>query len=236
MDIKDKIIQNIKDKDIKPTPKIYFIIKNIIFWSFWLLCVVIGSMAMSAIIFLIQTSGWEMRGYAADSLFEFTMKILPYFWIVLFLMFITVGYLFFKNVKGVYRYKIENVIAFTLLLSIILGIGLSKAQMGMILDRAFEKRMPIYHEMRANQMKIWNKPEKGVLIGEVKIVNPDHFILGCGCKDWNVYGEPSMGYINIQVFGERINETDFHAVKIIPVDFIPHVKCERKYENIRINR
>ncbi len=237
MDIKDKIIKDIKEKDIKPTPKIYFILKNIFFWCFWVLSIFIGSMAVSAIIFLIQISDWRMYRYVSNTLPEFAFKTLPYFWIILFIVFISIGYLIFKNTKGAYRYKIRNIIFLGLLLSIIFGVGLSKARMGMFLDNKLGERIPMYKDMRIRQFKMWDKPEKGIIMGEVVEIREDHFILNSGCdRSWNVYGVTGDLYTNVKVLGKRINNTDFDAKEISIAKGMPKPNCERKIKGMRINR
>ncbi len=234
MDIKDKIIKDIKEKDIKPTSKIYFTAKNILFWGFFIISVFVGSMAVSAIIFLIQINDWGMYRHVSNTLPGFVFQTLPYFWIVLFIIFIIIGYFNFRNIKG--AYKIQKIFLITLILSVLFGVGLSKARMGMFLDDEFRERIPMYKEMRVKQFRMWDRPEKGIMIGEVTGIKEEYFVLSCGCRDWNVYGEKADLNTNVKVFGKRINNTDFNAERVFLVKGMPKFNCERKIKGMRINR
>ena len=92
-DIGNKILQTIKDKHIKPTPRFKFLFKSYAWTVLAFLMVVFGSLAVSVIIFYLKNEDWSLYIQAGFSQINFLLLAIPYFWVLLSLLFITHSFL-----------------------------------------------------------------------------------------------------------------------------------------------
>ncbi|HNZ83860.1 MAG TPA: hypothetical protein PLA41_00040 [Candidatus Pacearchaeota archaeon] len=230
-DLENKILEKIEKEEIKPIPKTYFVIKNILFWSFWFFSIIIGALAFSVIEHMVVNNDWDLYKYSSDSFLVFVLSTLPYLWIFLMLIFIGIAYLNFANVKGGYKHRIQYVLVSSIIISILLGTGFSYAQVGEKIDKILSEKIPQYRMAKQeNELKIWNKPQRGILSGEIKSINENGFILECCCNMfWNVSGFDvksfyENGIKNIRVLGERTGEREFRAYDVRPASKYKEIK------------
>jgi hypothetical protein len=60
-DLAHKVLDRIDEEHVVPRPKWQFTIKDRLFWVFWILSVLLGSLLAATLVFVLVNSGWEYR-------------------------------------------------------------------------------------------------------------------------------------------------------------------------------
>jgi len=80
--LKNKILEEIKEKDISPKPRWQFLLKDYCIWVLGGISIFIGGIAFSLIVFVLMNSDWESYRYLSNGFFEHLVKMAPYLWIM----------------------------------------------------------------------------------------------------------------------------------------------------------
>src|SRR3989339_675703 len=92
MDIENlaqKIIHTIEDKKITPRPRWKFLLKNYSLWTLFGIATVIGSLAVSIIIFLLRHNEWEYLPH--NNIWITMFSIIPLFWVIVLIIFVALA-------------------------------------------------------------------------------------------------------------------------------------------------
>ena len=103
--ISNEVIKKIKDNNIKPKPRWYFITKNYFIWSIFGISIILGSFAFSMVLFIIKQLDWDIYHYMGDSFLKTVFISLPYLWLIFLILFTGVAYYSFIHTKRGYRFK-----------------------------------------------------------------------------------------------------------------------------------
>lgn len=221
----DKVLEKIKEKNIKPKSRWYFLLKNYLIWLAGFLALVAAGAALSVMIYFFRYNDFGMRGEINKSLAEMLILTMPYLWIIFLGIFVFVVYYNLKHTKTGYRYQIWFVITVAVLASIFLGAIFSLAGWGEKLDEVLEEKTPFYGQMMNPHLDFWSNPEEGRLVGLVDslLSNGDLNLVDKDRKEWRVeildenimmpiiVGQP------IRMIGEKKAENIFQAKKILPM-------------------
>ncbi|MBK8922193.1 MAG: hypothetical protein IPM81_11920 [Saprospirales bacterium] len=74
----EKLLQTIRERDIKPVPKGYFILKNALLWTGFAVAMLLGAVAFSVILFCIQQTEFDLVSHLSHSRLEFFLGLLPF--------------------------------------------------------------------------------------------------------------------------------------------------------------
>ncbi len=206
--IGEKALQIIKQKKISPRSKWQCLLYNKMAWGLSFAFVIIGSLAFSVVIYMVKNNDWDMYSHLGDSLAEFIIVTLPYFWIVLLILLVYLAFFSSKFTEQGYRYKLITLLSLGLLINIVLGVIFYNIGFGRIIDSYLQDKVPTYNYMFINKAKMWTQPEKGLLTGIIISANKDQLTI----KDyknnlWNIELDENVivkGRIKIDV-GLRIN-------------------------------
>jgi len=144
-DISQKVLKTIKDKKIKPKSKLGFSIKEYLFWLVFVLSVFIGSFAVSITIFMINRDCLGRK---------LVLLNIPYFWILILLIFLFLAYFNFKHTKKGYQYNSYLIIVISILISIVFGSVIYMFGQAEKTERMFYQKVPIYRKMMHYESKI----------------------------------------------------------------------------------
>ncbi|MCD4761532.1 hypothetical protein K8R32_01080 [bacterium] len=222
-----KALEIIKQKKISPRSKWQCLLYSRIAYGLSLIFVVIGGLAFSVVIYMVKNNDWDMYIHLGDSLVEFVIVTLPYFWIALLLLLVYLAFFSSKFTEKAYRYKLVTLLSVGLLLNIGLGIIFYSIGSGRVIDSFLQDRVPVYNYMFINKAKMWTQPEKGLLAGLIISVNEDQFVIK-DYKDnlWNIELDEDViikGRIKIEVglkiniIGEKQDSSNFLAKEIRPL-------------------
>ncbi len=167
-EISKKIIDKIKNEDLKPTPKWHFLLRDYIIWSFFIISILLGSISFSVIIFFLSQGDWDVYKFLNKGLLEYVILSFPYFWMIFIFFFLGVAYYNCKHTKAGYKYNHYLIIIFSIIISFLLGFTMFIFGFGEKVDSILIGRFPRYEQNLMNRQKaIWNHPEEGLLIGNI---------------------------------------------------------------------
>jgi hypothetical protein len=224
--ISQEVFDKIETKHLKPKPRWEFLAKNYVFWGLFVLSIFIGSLAVSAIIFMAANNDWDLHDRLDGNWVNFIFDTLPYFWLLLLAVFTFVAYYYLRHTRSGYRYSLFLIIGLTISASVFFGLLSFVAGFGEFLDQDLNENMPFYRSFTLNRAKMWIQPERGILAGTIKdFLGQDDFNLedftsqvwlvksGVAIKNQKVkfiIGE------NVKIVGEKIGELEFRAFDIRP--------------------
>lgn len=214
----NQIIQKIKEENLKPISKNIFLLKKIVVWFLLFIATVFG--AYSFAFFFLKTLfiDFDHWYFLSNSYDRFLIENIPIVWITLFTLSILSIYLLFKNTNKGYKYSILLIASLSLIVSFILGMGLSKvlAQKGILIER-FERE----------RVMQWTNPDAGRISGEVLFVDNDYILVRDINDDlWNVSTQylldDSRDVLKndqlVSIIGKLDYDNNFTACQIMPFD------------------
>lgn len=235
-DIAKKINQEIKDKDIKPRSKKYFVLKQIIIWILFGWALLLISLAIAL--------GWEIsvqQDYrlmlALPDRFLFIIQTLPYFWIVLAIVLAVIALVEFKGTNKGYKLQWYFILLGLIILNFILAGIFYFTGVAQYIENKLESHIPGYHRVVPVPQKMWLEPEDGLLSGiiiETEDVPPMRdpadgwkiiILEDWDENEWEVVIEedtmmpPFLELTEdeaIRIIGEAIDENEFRAFGIKP--------------------
>lgn len=206
--ISDNALKTIVKNQIKPIPKLEFIIKN---WGLW--------MGFIFCLFLL------ILGFGESWFGLFGNIMTPYLWMVITLVFLILTFWLFEKTKKAYRFPKWQVVGLIILIGLSIGGTIFKIGLANQIDKKLEANLPYYRHMAPMKLEFWNKPEEGYLSGKIiKIISNNEFVLeGFDQKIWNINYQNAIirGRVNIDVGGDikiigKIDNNVFLAKEIRP--------------------
>ncbi|NNF36439.1 MAG: hypothetical protein HKN68_20220, partial [Saprospiraceae bacterium] len=151
-----KILEIIKESDIKPTPKWVFTLRSTGGWVSFLMAVVLGGLAFSVIIYAIQQSDFNLGDHFGHSGLEMVLSILPFIWLVLVVAFFLVSILGIRYSWKGYKLPLLKQVGWSIGLSITIGTLFFIAGGGGWLDSTFGKALGAYESIEERKMQVWS--------------------------------------------------------------------------------
>jgi len=226
--LSQNVLEKIKFRKIKPTPKWQFLLKDYVIWGAGIISVLVGAFAFAVILYMLVNNHWDIYQYATNSLTSYIFSTLPYYWLLFLSIFLVIAYLNIRHTSKGYKYNLNLIIVASIGVSVILGTIFYGIGLGQTIDNEFSKRMPIYKKFMQRDLGMWHKPGRGIIAGEViEVIDKNNFILKSK-KDinWQV-NSGSVSYILIEeiikgeeliIIGEKVSENKFKAIMIKPWD------------------
>jgi len=224
-----KIIEKIKQEKIVPESKFFLNWKNYLFWTVWVLTVLLGAIFFSLIILnLLDIHPMIFRSLGLGKVTFIFFKTAPYLWIILALLTIVSGFYVFRKTKHGYRHSLLFVTSVGVLLISMLGTILHISKINKNIGNKFFAYGPVPRDIAFPEQRRWQSPMEGMLGGEVILVGDDVIELKSFNDDiWEVqYSDDTEMRIRklkeemiIEVLGEKIGINEFRAFLIQPFPF-----------------
>jgi hypothetical protein len=106
-----------------------------------------------------------------DNLMDFVLSIMPYLWIIVFVMFAIVGYENFKHTNKGYKHSFTFIIIFGLIINLLFGLVFHYVGLSKIIDQDLSSDRIFIKSSDSLRKGNWNQPERGILSGEVYSIN-----------------------------------------------------------------
>lgn len=226
----EKIIQKIKDENIRPKPRWQFFLSEWIKKSLYLLFIISGSISFSVILFAVSQSEFKLLHHFRHSAIEFVLVMLPVIWLCLLIVFLGASVLSVLNTGRSYKMSFSRWIAYSTALSMSLGTLFFITGGGQWFEKNFESHVESYESIADKKLKIWSQPNLGTLSGDIVSLEDNTLVI----KDWNgiiwqvditdsfiapmVNLEPGT---KIKISGRKTSEDTFVSDKIRPWGGIP---------------
>ncbi len=166
-DLASKVLDRIEMEQVVPLPKWKFTVKDRLFWVFWVLSIILGSLVAGALLFAFVNAGWEYRIVTHQHLFGFVMQVLPTVWIVAVVGAMLMAYENFRHTSRGYRVPLLAVIGFSLLGIMLGGLFFYASGAGKLVEEQVGSRIPLYRPVNVRERSVWSQPGQGLLGGEV---------------------------------------------------------------------
>jgi len=221
--IGNKILKIIKEKHIKPKPKWEFLLKNYLIWTIFSLAIIVGSLSTAVVIFIIRNYNW-VENHEFGLLKNLIINI-PYFWMIILVLFLFIAYYNFKHTKTGYRYNPYLIIIVSILISLILGSTIYATGFGETLERIFYQRLPFYQNIMHQGGRMFLDPNQGRLAGIISEIKNNKLIVESFDGDqWTVLIDDADYFdINmlqpetrVMIMGKMIENNTFEAEMIRP--------------------
>jgi len=216
--VSQKALKTIRTKKIKPKPKWEFLLKDYVVWAIFGLSVLIGSLSVSIIIFMVSNSGWD--GIAKFSSLKPMLLNIPYFWILILIVFLFLAYYNFKHTKGGYKHNPYLIIIISILISAVLGSVVYGMGGGKKMEEVFYQKLPLYQKIMNHGARILMSPQEGRLAGIIIT----EYNLNFSLKDFNgkiwiivLRGESAENQdlikvgTRVKIIGEQVSKNKFEA-------------------------
>lgn len=181
MDSSSKLMEKIREQQVKPIPRWRFILKNSITWTLFILALLFGALAFSVILFSIQQLDFNILTHMSHSLAELLLALLPFFWLISLVILLILAAFSLKNSKKGYKLTSARVIGYSTALSILLGTLFFISGGGKWLENSFATNVSVYESLNERKTKVWSTPEAGQLSGTITATYGDSVEL----KDFN---------------------------------------------------
>ena len=161
-----KIIKIIKQKPIKPRPRWFFYLYNMLIWLTLLIWVILGGLASAMIIDNIRFNDWSLAARLGGKLI---IQLLPIFWLIILAGAAIIAKIHFQKTKHGYRYPWLKIILVGLVISLLIGLILVQTGWSRAIDNQLAQQN-LYRQLNC-QDKLWFQPNQGLLIGLIKSLN-----------------------------------------------------------------
>ncbi len=165
--ISKTVLKKIEEEKIRPYPKWRFILRRSFITTLFVISILLGSLAGGVTIFQLTHADWDLYRHFTHSILEFTVLIIPYFWLVFMIGFTVFAVYFFRHTERGYRYSAIGLAFTSVAVSIAGGFIFYKLGFSERLEVVFQNRISIYRKLQERRMKLWVAPERGLLAGEI---------------------------------------------------------------------
>jgi hypothetical protein len=224
MDLASKVLQELKQSQMKPVPRIRFLIKRFAIVITLLLTLLIGGFASSLVIFSLLPKGDEIipgTGFRIVSLSH-----LPLLLTLFMLLFLGLSFVLFRSTRHGYRFRSLRLLGILLLVTLFLGVIFHATNAVFLGQRAMMHYVaPYRNAMMAQQQKIWSSPKQGRTSGTIVSIDLDGIQIRTWSGDtlwiddtealWRITSDRRIG-VNVKIAGTLITPSTMQAHYVFP--------------------
>lgn len=221
----EKLVQAIKEQDIRPYNQSRFIGQRLLLWTSFGIAVALGALAFSVILFAIQQSDFSVLQHLSDSRLELFLGLLPFLWLGFLIVFLVLAMWRLQRAPRGYKFNSFRLAAYSALLSILLGTIFFLAGGAQQLEEAFALRVSFYESVQQKKIQVWSMPEAGHLSGQVQFTTQTEMrLLDFHGQEWSIdfteaFIPPFLELLptdTIKLLGTKTGDHTFTAREIRP--------------------
>ncbi len=179
-----RIMDALEAQNVKPRPWYVFWLQNYAIWAVWLLSIVFGAVSLSVLWYAVDVGWYALFEATHETWLEFMVETVPYLWIPVFGLLLIVAVWDIRQTKRGYKYPLWLILSSSLLGSVALALWAVWFGVGNIVDRELGRIMPFYPSQERIEMRLWQQPVNGRLIGEVEEQNGELFVADVDGTSW----------------------------------------------------
>lgn len=161
------VLEKITDQSLTPVPKWRFLVVEYGVWFTWGLSIILGAVAFSVVLFFLSHAPFIFYEVSHDSILDLLIDVFPQAWLLVFVGMGIFAHYNLRHTKYGYKYRLWQVLLSSILFSCILGVMLHIVGTGIIVDKMLGNKMPFFEDFKHTQMRIWQMPQEGRIIGTV---------------------------------------------------------------------
>lgn len=225
----DRIMNRIEGERIAPCPRWQFTCAHYGVWVLWALSVVAGAIAVAVMMYVGNHARFALFEATHTTPLSFFVEVLPYVWMLFFTIMALFAYYNLRHTKRGYKYSFTHILLSSLVFSLVGGVILHVFGTGHLIDSSLSKTMPLYPSLERVEMKMWQNPAEGRLVGRFGAeIEPEMQYSFTDTKNisWTVIvtelREPDRQLLfstePVRLLGTTTNRTEriFHACGVFP--------------------
>ena len=169
--VRDSVLARIEEERICPRSRWFFQGRECVVWALWLISIVLGALALAVIFYVGLYIHYAPYEATHQNWLTFIFSALPYLWLGVFMAMAYLAVTELRRTKRGYRYRTAQVLGSSVLLSLLGGLVLHASGLGYALDDALGKQVSTYTSMEKAELKRWQTPDAGRLLGKVESVS-----------------------------------------------------------------
>ena len=221
----EKILQKIRQKNLRPRSKFFFVARNSLFWAGFILSIFAGAAGFAVI--LAAIFGADFR-FLISRKVEFFFEILPIFWFVFWILFLIFAVANFRQTSRGWRVRGAFLFLGNFAASVFFG-AIFLAAIGIEKIENLESRLPRFgrENLIENRARRFHRPDFGRLAGEILEISENiggeknltlrdfrhEKIWKIEFENVEIFGEIAVG-ARVKIVGEKVSEEVFRAEKI----------------------
>jgi hypothetical protein len=164
-----QVMSKISTGSVVPRSRWFFLSREYGLRFLWFTSVIIGAVAMAVTLSVISYRQASLYEVTHDSFWLFLMDALPYLWMALFIFVVMTATYNLKHTNRGYRHTLLKVVLGSMFCSFVAGTLLHLFGLGFGVDKELGKFVTIYDSQEKLEIKVWQNPKAGLLIGQVKV-------------------------------------------------------------------
>lgn len=223
----EKILAAIETQHVKPRPKWYFVVRNILLWIPGVVTTLLGAYAVSGILYgVLHAHLFENRLYTSNTTRLASLVAIPILWIISFGIFSLITIAFLRRTDKGYRHPATQLLSLSLAGSVMIGILFYALTVSSLTGPGSFYRYPTQHQ---NQT-IWNDPDEGRISGVIMDIQGDTLQLtdfhgvtwSVGTTDISADEIPLLKKSNaIRIVGVLTGAHSFTACRVLQWELFP---------------
>lgn len=164
--IENKVVEKIKELDLKPQHKSFFVMRRFLLWFLVAIFLILGGISVSLIATILRFGDWDIYSRITDGFVIFVILTFPYVWLIFFIIFMLLAFWEFRKTRRGYKHGFVAIFSFSCVLVALLGALFYASGIGREVENFLADNFSSYGKV--NYMRgVWNSPEKGMLAGEI---------------------------------------------------------------------
>lgn len=217
----EKILQKLKEEQVRPRARWLFVAKNISLWSIAAFFLLLSSLSVTLILHLQNFLRDDLMRPVPIFVRTF-ISTLPIFWLSCLTISVLVAFFIFRQTKKGYRSTALMLVGVALAASSLLGLFLYTIGVGHRLDDLLAARAPYYENVMNPHLPFWSNPAKGRLAG-LLVSRPQTdqcLIVDREQKEWTISLPSAQDLSVLQIGrparfeGRQVTDTSFEATAV----------------------
>ena len=221
-----EIQEKISSGELKPEARWKFLLHDYVIWAVGLVSLLIGALSVAVIIYLLGDHDWTLYKMAHENFFFQVLTIVPYFWIIILIIFGAVAYYNVRHTKRGYKFHSYWIILASVGFSLLLGSIIYATGLGAKIDDTLYSHLKPYRQVIMHKADMWQRPGQGRLAGKIlEILEDDELLLVTfEGREWLVDVSDAEVHPRVQfeksrvimILGEEEDNDHFSASQVMP--------------------
>ncbi len=224
-DFSKKLIEKIKHDHLTPKARWRFLLKNSLIWALGIFSLLLGGGAASLIYFISRNEDGVAFRRAGGGLIESLFLVLPIFWIICLILFVSLIYYYIKHTRNGYKYSNWQIILIIAALILFLSAMLSVSKLSAKIEYLVSQKTPYYDVVVNPGLNFWSQPTEGRLTGVItaKLADNKYLLVDKAKEEWLISETSELKEEGIELgsfvrlIGEVTAEHEFKTKEILPM-------------------
>lgn len=167
-DFQKQILDKLYKDHVLPKKRWCFLAKDSLVWMSAGFVIILGAVAFATVLAIVVMADWDLLDILGESPVSYAFMTVPYAWLVVMVGFIIIADLNIRHTKCGYKISLWKLVGGVVGTSMVLGVVLFSAGIGVAVDRVMVDNIPHYENIANRRMLHLMNPTQGTLTGRVE--------------------------------------------------------------------